>query len=596
MMAENRPENLVTMFFAQAERLKDRPFLWAKREDKYRPMDWTSVAEHVSALALGLQSIGLEPGDRVMLVAENRPEWLIADVAIMAAGGITVPAYITNTEADHTHILENSGARGIIVSTERLARRLLPAAVRSGDLRFLIAIEPLSLGQTSEFDVFLWDNVLSRGQTASGKIAETARHISRNDTACIIYTSGTGGAPKGVMLHHGALLHNCDGAGDALAAFGLEDETYVSFLPLSHSFEHTAGQFFPIAIGAQIYYAEGIESLATNMLEARPTLMTAVPRLCDTLYDKITRGVRRAGGMRQGMFERALDLGKRRYLAPDSLGLADRLMDAALDRTVRRKVQALFGGRLKTLVSGGAPLNPDVGLFFQALGVQILQGYGQTEAGPVISVNRPSRIKMHTVGPPLKGVSVRIAEDREILVQGDMVMQGYWRNDDASREVLRDGWLHTGDIGEIDADGHLQITDRKKDIIVISGGDNISPARIEGILALAPELAQAMVSGDGKPHLVALLVPSDAWMKEWARAAGKPADLRVLSADPEFHRSVAAAVDRTNTKLSAIEKIRRFIIAREPFSLENDQMTPTQKIRRHVIYRHYQEALDALYR
>ncbi|MGZ9112902.1 MAG: AMP-dependent synthetase/ligase [Rhodoplanes sp.] len=295
------------------------------------------------------------------------------------------------------------------------------------------------------------------------------------------------------------------------------------------------------------------------------------------------------------MFLQALDLSKRRYHAPGSLSIAERLIDAALDRTVRRKVQGIFGGRLKALVSGGAALNPEVGLFFHALGVQILQGYGQTEAGPVISVNRPSRAKMHTVGPALKGITVRLAEDKELLVQGDMVMQGYWRNEDATRAVLREGWLCTGDIGEIDADGHLQITDRKKDIIVISGGDNISPARIEGLLALEPELAQAMVSGDNRAHLVAVLVPDEAWMKEWARAAGKRANLQVLSRDPAFHRDLAAAVERVNKSLAAIEKVRRFIIASEPFSIENDQMTPTQKIRRHVIRRRYQDALDALY-
>jgi long-chain acyl-CoA synthetase len=594
-MAENPPENLVSMFFTQAQRLKNRPFLWAKHQGAYRPMDWATVASRVTALARRLRSIGLEPGDRVVLVAENRPEWLIADVAIMAAGGISVPAYVTNTEADHYHILENSGAKGIIVSTERLARRLLPAAVRSGDLRFMIAMEPFGVGQISNLEIFRWDEVLATGEGESGNIAETAGRLSRYDTACIIYTSGTGGAPKGVMLHHGAILHNCEGARDALAAFGLTNEVYLSFLPLSHSFEHTAGQFFPISIGAEIYYAEGIESLGTNMLEARPTLMIAVPRLSDTLYDKITRGVRRASGVRQRMFSHALELGKQRYHNPRSLSLADRLIDAALDRTVRRKVQGIFGGRLKALVSGGAALNPEVGLFFHALGVQILQGYGQTEAGPVISVNRPSKAKMHTVGPVLKGITVRLAEDKEILVQGDMVMQGYWRNEEATRAVLRGGWLYTGDIGEIDADGHLQITDRKKDIIVISGGDNISPARIEGLLVLEPELAQAMVSGDNRAHLVAVLVPDEGWMKEWARAAGKPADLQVLSRDPAFHREFAAVVERINKRLAAIEKIRRFIIAREPFSIENDQMTPTQKIRRHVIHRHYQEALDALY-
>jgi long-chain acyl-CoA synthetase len=443
--------------------------------------------------------------------------------------------------------------------------------------------------------MFRWDDVLAKGEGEPDTIADAAENLSRHDTACIIYTSGTGGAPRGVMLHHGAILHNCAGARDALAALGLTNEIYLSFLPLSHSFEHTAGQFFPIAISAEIYYAEGIESLGTNMLEARPTIMTTVPRLCDTLYDKITRGMRRASGTRQRMFEQALQLGKRRYHDPRSLSLADRLIDVMLDRTVRRKVRGIFGGRLKALVSGGAPLNPEIGLFFHALGVQVLQGYGLTEAGPVISVNRPSRAKMHTVGPPLKGVTVRLAEDKEICVQGEMVMQGYWRNEDATRSVIRDGWLCTGDIGEIDADGHLQITDRKKDIIVISGGDNISPARIEGLLVLEPELAQAMVSGDNRAHLVAVLVPSDGWMKEWARAAGKPADLQVLSRDLAFHRELMAVVERVNKKLPAIEKIRRFIIAREPFSIENDEMTPTQKVRRHVVQRRYQDALDALY-
>ena len=595
-MAEHRPENLISLFYAQAERLRERPFLWAKRDGAYTAMQWGAVARSVTTLARGLRAIGIEPGDRIVLVSENRPEWLIADIAIMAAGGVSVPAYVTNTEADHHHILENSGATGIIVSTEFLARRLLSVAARAGDVRFLIAMEALTLGQTGNTDIFHWDDVLAKGEAESGDVAGAARDISRYDTACIIYTSGTGGAPKGVMLHHGALLHNCEGAGDALAALDLTDEVYLSFLPLSHAFEHTAGQFFPIAIGAQIYYAEGIESLATNMLEARPTIMTAVPRLCDTLYDKITRGVRRAGGMRQRMFMDALRLGKQRYHAPGSLGVADRLYDVVLQRAVRAKMQAIFGGRLKALVSGGAPLNPEVGLFFQALGLQILQGYGQTEAGPVISVNRPGQAKMHTVGPPLKGVAVRLAPDNEILVQGEMVMRGYWRNENATHEVLRDGWLHTGDIGDIDADGHLRITDRKKDIIVMSGGDNIAPARIEAVLALEVEIAQAMVNGDGKPHLVAILVPNVDWMKGWARKAGKPADLKLLAVDPDFHRSLAAVVERINKKLSALERIRRFIIAREPFSIENDQMTPTQKIRRHVIRRCYQEEIDALYR
>lgn len=594
-MAADRWENLVTLLFDQASRFDQRPLLWRKQGGVYQPLSWAEVAGRVTALAGGLSTIGVEPGDRVVIVSENRPEWLIADLAIMAAGGISVPAYITNTEADHLHVLENSGAKGAIVSTAKLAQRLLPAVVRSADARFVIAIAEPSLSQRISVDMYSWDEVLARGRAVRNDVAAAARHISRYDTACLIYTSGTGGAPKGVMLHHGAILHNCEGARDALADLGLDDEVYLSHLPLSHSYEHTVGQYFPMAIGAQVYYAEGIEALAANMQEARPTIMTAVPRLYDTLHQRITRQARKSGGLKLAMFIRALDLGRRRHHDPASLGPLERVADRILDKTVRDKVRAVFGGRLKALVSGGAALNPEIGLFFEALGVHVLQGYGQTEAAPVISVNRPGRAVMHTVGPPLKGVELRIADDGEVVVRGDMVMKGYWRNEAATLHVIRDGWLYTGDVGKVDGNGHLRITDRKKDIIVISGGDNISPARLEGLLTLEPELAQAMVYGDRKPHLVALIVPSGEWMQQWAAQTGKACDLRTLATDPDLHRAVAAAVDRVNGRLSAIERIRRFAIAREPFTIDNDQLTPTLKVRRHVIRAVYGKTLDALY-
>ena len=587
--------NLVDMFFGRADDRGESPFLWAKAQGAYHALTWRETAAQVSELARGLRSLGVEPGDRVVLVSENRPEWLIADLAIMAAGAITVPAYVTNTENDHLHVLADSGAKGAIVSTKRLARRFLPAAAKTDALTFVVTMEDSGADKHAGVAIHHWPDVLAQGGGQHWNVIEEARGWKNDDTACIIYTSGTGGAPKGVMLSHGAILHNCEGATDALEELGLGEEVFLSFLPLSHSYEHTAGQFFPVSIGAQIYYAEGVETLGTNMVEARPTIMTAVPRLYEMLHARILRGVEKTGGFKEKLFRKALDLGAKRYHTPHGMGLSDTLVDGVLEKLVRDKVRARFGGRLKALVSGGAPLNHDIGLFFTALGLRILQGYGQTESAPVISVNRPMGPKVHTVGPPLKDVEVRIAGDGEILVRGGLVMQGYWGNEDATRDTVKDGWLHTGDIGEIDPDGHLRITDRKKDIIVNSGGDNLSPQRVEGLLTLEREIGQAMVFGDKRPHLVALLVPDAEWLEGWAKDAGKGGDLEALREDADLHKALSAAVDRVNKNLSNIEKVRRFIVADEPFGIENGQMTPTMKIRRHVIKERWGTELEALY-
>ncbi len=586
--------NLVSMFFDQADRFGDAPVLWAKKDGAYRPMSWRQVADQVGGLRRGLKSLGVEPGDRVVVVSENRPEWLIADLAIMAAGAITVPAYVTNTVENHLHVLVDSGAETVIVSTDRLAGRLLPAAEKAPDLRSVVIMSPLPGAAGRRITVTTWAETIEGPGTGDDTITEVSR-LGRDDTACIIYTSGTGGAPKGVMLSHGAILHNCAGAAEMLKELGLDEEVFLSFLPLSHSYEHTVGQFVPLSIAAQIYYAEGTETLAANMVEVCPTIMTAVPRFYETLHARILRGVRKAGGIQEKLFMKALDLGRRRLQQPDGLTLGQKLADALLDKLVRDKVRRRFGGRLKALVSGGAPLNPDIGLFFTALGVRILQGYGLTEAAPIISVNRPGDVKMNTVGPPMSGVEVKIAEDGEILVKGELVMQGYWRNADATNEIIRDGWLHTGDIGEFDADGHITITDRKKDIIVNSGGENFSPQRIEGVLTLETEIAQAMVYGDKRPHLVGLLVPDGEWMKNWARDRGKSADLSLLGKDEDFRKAIGGAVERVNGRLSKIEKLRRFTLADAPFTIDNGQLTPTMKIRRHKIKEAYGERLESLY-
>ena len=587
--------NLPAVFYHQVRELADRNFLWVKEGASYRPKTWRETGAAAENLARGLRALGLGPGDRVILLAENRPEWLIADLGIMTAGGITVPAYTTNTSSDHLHILKDSGAVGAIVSSKDLAARLLPAAIEAPDCRWVIAVEDVGVGESGSVELHAWAEVLAKGEASTEDVASLIAPIKREDTACFIYTSGTGGAPKGVMLSHGAILCNCMGAYDLLEQLGLEHEIFLSFLPLSHAYEHTAGQFFPITIGAEIYYCPGVEHLLNNLAEARPTVMTAVPRLYENMYQRILRGVEKQGGLKEKLFKLALRLGTKRYHDPGSLGLIERLQDALVERLVRDKIRARFGGRLKAMVSGGAALNPDIGIFFTALGLPVLQGYGQTEAAPVVSANPPDRVKMETVGPPLKGVEAKIAPDGEILVRGELVMQGYWRNEEATTEALRDGWLHTGDIGVIDGDGYLKITDRKKDILVLTGGDNVSPARVEGFLTLEAEIHQAMVYGDKCTHLVALIVPDEAFVIDFARANGTSTTLAELAEDAAFKATLSQVVERVNKNLSNLERVRRFVIAPEPFTVENEMMTPTLKIRRHRITAAYGEALRALY-
>ncbi|HET9811049.1 MAG TPA: long-chain fatty acid--CoA ligase [Sphingomicrobium sp.] len=570
-------DNLVQMFAARVRQKGDAPFLWAKSGKDWRPTSWTEAARQVAALAESLGKMGLQPGDRVALVSENRPEWLIADLAIMAAGCVTVPTYTTNTTRDHAHILGNSGARAVVVSSQKLANALIPAALTSADCHHVIGIEQIRAGQVPEWiNVHCWSDLVAAAVDLSD-LEQRAAVAGRDDLACIIYTSGTGGAPRGVMQHHGAILHNIEGCTDIISSdFGWGDEVFLSFLPASHAYEHSGGQHFPIGLGAQIYYAESLEKLAANIEEVRPTIMVVVPRLFEMLRARILKSI--DGTLAEYLLRRALDIGEDRYQG--RLKPWNRPMDALLSLTLRRKVRKKFGGRTKALVSGGAPLNPDVGIFFSSLGLTFLQGYGQTEAGPVISCNRPSvGIRLDTVGVPVKNTEVKIAQDGEIMVRGENVMHGYWRNPEETERVLKEGWLATGDVGHFDAKGRIVITDRKKDLIVNDKGDNVAPQRVEGMLTLQAEIAQAMVYGDRKPHLVALLVP----------------DPEIASL-PDAQQRLSAAVDRVNAELSVIEKVRRFIIADAPFTVENEQLTPSMKIRRHVIKAAYAERLEALYR
>lgn len=591
-------QNLPQVFYEKAAELGDAPLFWAKRYESWQSTSWAQARDEVTALARGLRAAGVARGDRVLLVSENRPEWGIADLAIMAAGAITVPAYTTNTVDDHIHLVSDCEPKAAIVSSEQLAERLVPAIRSTGTVGTVVTIEGVS-GQSENISIINWRDMIRDAAVLTDDIEAELSEISRTDTSCLIYTSGTGGAPKGVMLSHGAILRNCTGAYHLFSDDGMLDlnqEAFLSFLPLSHSYEHTAGLHFPLTIGAEIYYAEGIDKLSANMAEVHPTIMTAVPRLYESMHQRIISGVERKGGLSEKLFKKTVALGIKRYEhGAASLSLIEKIQDRVLEKLVRAKVAERFGGRLKAFVSGGAPLNYDVGVFFLALGVRLLQGYGQTETAPVVSANPPRKIKIDTVGPAFPDVEVKIAEDGEILVRGELNMQGYWNAPELTAETLRDGWVHTGDIGVLDEDGYIKITDRKKDIIVNSGGDNVSPQRVEGILVFEPELSQAMVYGDKRPHLVAVLVPDEAFISSWAKENDRKADLSELSDSEKFHARLREAIDRANARLSPLEQVRRFIVAEEGFTTENSLMTPSLKIRRHEIRKIYGERLEALY-
>jgi long-chain acyl-CoA synthetase len=552
----SRWPNLAAMMLGLGEERGQRPMHRFWRDGLWHSLSWGAFAAQTASLAQALRPY-LGPGAPVLLVSDASPEVPIANVALQAIGAVPMPAYVTNQPADHAHLLRDSGARVAIVATAALADRVLAAAEQVNGLDLLICMEQF---QTAACRVLHWDDLITAADALAG-VRRAAAAIGRDAIAVLMYTSGTGGAPKGVELPHRAILSNCIGAAEVVEPLHLNDQTYLSILPLSHTYEYTVGQYFLSAIGCEVVFSRGVETLAGDMKTIRPHIMTVVPRVLEVIRGRVLAEVGRAAPWRRAVFERALAGGLRRIDGTRSL--ADRVLEPVLDRLVGAKIRARFGGRLIALVSGGARLDPDTGRFFSAMGVRVMQGYGQTEAGPVISVNPPMAVRVDTVGPPLRGVELRIAADGEILVRGDLVMTGYLNRPEETAQAITDGWLHTGDIGLLDR-GYLKITDRKKDIIVLSGGENVSPARIEGLLMNEPAIAQAVVMGDGQAGLSALVVAAE------AVAAG----------------AVADAVKRVNAGLTGAEKLRRHQVV-AAFTLENGLLTPTQKIRRRlVIERH----------
>ncbi len=583
---EGNWQSLPAMMLGLAARWPDRVLARYWRGDSWRALRWGDFAIQVAQVAEGLRRLGVMPGDRVLLVSDNRPEFLIADNAIMAIGAITVPTYITNTVADHAHVLVDCGARVALVADGAIENAVVLAASRVDGLDAVVNMEfnPGTLARKAPEGArpaemveahrrvgqhLFWEALLVPDADPAMLMAEV-EHIPEGRLACLIYTSGTGGAPKGVMLPHRALLSNAAGATPLLRRLDLEGERYLSFLPMSHSYEHTVGGFILPMMGMEIVFSRGAERLLAEMAEFKPAIITAVPRLFEVMRARIEAQVAKQPPLRQKLYHRAVALGLRKLDGPP-LGLLDRAQDWALDRLVRARTRERFGGNLRGFISGGARLDPDLSGFFLALGLPVIQGYGQSEAGPVVSVNLPWSNDRRTVGLPLPGVQARIAEDGELLLRGGLVMDGYWNNPEATAASLRDGWLHTGDVGRIDEAGRISITDRKRDFIKLVGGDMVAPAKLEALLMADPAIAQAIVAGEGQPGILALVVPADGMAEK-----------------------VEAAVKAVNAKLSPIERIRRWQALDEPFTIENGLLTASMKVKRRAVVERHAELLSAL--
>jgi len=563
--------SLTDLFFYQAEKQNPKSFFleWLNPKNK-KKFTWSETSSNIYKLAKILKE-NINDGDRCLLVSENRPEWLIADLAIMLANGITVPAYTTYTERDYKYLIEDCQPTVIIISNDQMHNKLKNIVKEKIYIKKVITLDKI---EGVDEDKYLdFNSIVKINLLENDKIKNT--NLKRTSPACIIYTSGTGGNPKGVILSHGGILNNLEGACEIMKPLIDKRPIFLTWLPLSHSYEHTV-QFAQIAVGAKVFYAEKIEKLLDNISEAKPTIMTAVPRFYQNLYNKININMKKAKGLKAKLIKATIFLGRKKLLK-QKMSLSEKFLNFIVNALVRKKVKKQFGGNLKAFVSGGGALDREIGEFLNAIGLPTLQGYGLTETSPVVSCNPIHKIKVETVGPPFKGNQVKIAEDGEILVKGENVMLGYWNNKEDTEKVIKDGWLYTGDIGEIDPeDGYLKITDRKKDIIVSAGGDNISPAKIENQLSNSPAIDQCMVWGDGKNYLVALIVPS----KEFKEQKDK----------------IGKIINKINENLVQIEKIKNFHLVSENFSIENDMLTPTMKVKRNKVITKYKNILENFYK
>jgi len=567
-MEISKINNLLELFYYQYQKQnKDDIFLESLKEPR-KKYSWKEVYLNIIKLSKEISKY-INKGDRCLLISENRPEWMITDLSIMLSEGVTVPAYTTYTERDYEYIIDNCEPSVVFVSDSIQYEKIKNLIPKKKYIKKVIIFDPIN-NLNADFNLNINDIFKNKNYEVKKFIDLT---IQRKDMACIIYTSGTQGNPKGVMLSHGGILSNCEGSCELLEPIISNHPKFLTWLPLSHSYEHTI-QFVQIAVAAKVFYAESIEKLIKNMTECSPEIMTAVPRFYQNLYQKINVSFIKAAGLKKILVNNTVNIGKK-ILFKNRLSIIEKFINFICEKLVRKKIKNQFGGNLRAFVSGGGALDKEVGSFLNSIGLPTLQGYGLTETSPVVSCNPINDIRVETVGPPFKGNLVKISDNGEILVKGENVMLGYWKNKNETNKVLKDGWLHTGDIGELD-NNFLKITDRKKDIIITPGGDNISPVKIENDLTKLSFIEQALVYGDNKPYLVSLIV---------------------LSSDEInlTNEKIQKEIEKINKNLSKIEKIKKFIVTKEQFTIENGMMTPTLKLKRYKIIKKYFIEFEKLY-
>ena len=578
--------NLPEIFLKNSLLFQDKTLFGFKEEGEWQRLSWNNTAQILENLASGLKEIGVKKNDKISIIADNSYQWCIIDLAIISLGGITVPGYTTSNQEEISYLLSHSETSIIFINSKLLPiiEKILPTLNK---IKYVVCVDELNTTKKFKFKKLLYTyreliKIGSKNKNKQNLLRESIKKIKKDDVSCIIYTSGTSSQPKGVMLTHGSILSNIVGANELVKEIKVKDHRFLSIIPLSHAYEHTAGFFLPIYIGAEIYFNDNRDQIVSDLLSVKPTLMTAVPRLYEVLYKKINNQLATQNKVTQKLFYKTVALGTKTFKG-FNLSLIQKAENLILDKIVRKKLQRKFGGNLQAFISGGAALNEQVGLFFQSLGINILQGYGQTECSPLISCNPINKIKIDTVGVPIKGLKVKLSKEKEILVKGNSLMKGYWKDKNNTDKVIINGWLHTGDLGFIDDEGYIKISGRINEMIVNSGGENIAPVPIENLLLAHEEIEQAMVYGHNKPFLIALLVPNENLLNSNSN--------NVQNLTTQFQ----GIINNINKDLSPTKRIRKFIILEKYFTIDNNMLTPTLKIKRHKIFSNYYNEIQKLY-
>ena len=565
--------NLNEIFESQKDKLRDKSLFWHKENGNWVSISWNEAGRQTNILSEFLKTIEINKGDRVSIISKNSPFWCIADLAIMKIGAITVPAYTTSNENELLYLLNHSESKLALLDEEaylkikKIKKKLIFT-------KKFILLENLKSTENKSFFIYHKD-ILNKKIITNSQETNIDYKISKNDTACIIYTSGTSANPKGVMLSHNSIKSNIEGAKIYLDDIKIDNHKFLSILPLSHAYERTGGFLLPIYIGGEIYFSNNRDQLLNDLQFVNPTLMVAVPRLYDVLLKKISNSIKSKNKIIKYLFEKNLILGNKKY-KNESLNVKDKFLDFIIDLTIRKKIKKIFGKNLMAFVSGGAALKQNAAIFFFSMGIKILQGYGQTEYSPIISITPFNKIKLDKVGKAIHLTEIKLSKDKEILVRGKSLMQGYWKDKKSTDKTIINGWLHTGDLGLFDDENYLKILGRKNEMIVNSGGENIAPAPLEDLFLSYDEIDQIMIYGHEKPYLVALVYPSE--------------EIK------ENKKLVRKIFDEVNNNLSLTKKIRKFYLIKNPFSIESSELTPTLKMKRRIIEKNYHKELQSLYK